>query len=59
MNATSLPKVKKALRNVNLVEARDLLQEVLQMEDATEIHNRLQLFLASHGMEQFIHNPVA
>ncbi len=59
MNATSLPKVKKALRNVNLVEARELLQEVLQMEDATEIHNRLQLFLASHGMEQFIHNPVA
>jgi phosphotransferase system enzyme I (PtsP) len=58
MNATSLPKVKKALRNVNLAEAKDLLQEVLQMEDSAQIHSRLQIFLASHGMEQFIHNPV-
>lgn len=58
MNATSLPKVKKALRNVNLAEARELLQEVLQMEHATEIHKRLEVFLASHGMEQFIHSPV-
>lgn len=58
MNATSLPKVKKALRNVNLAEARALLDEVLLMEEAGQIHSRLQLFLASHGMEQFIHNPV-
>lgn len=59
MNATSLPKVKKALRNVNMAEARELLQEVLQMEEAGSIRERLQHFLASHGMEQFIHNPVA
>lgn len=58
MNATSLPKVKQALRNVNLGESRALLQEVLQMDEAGTIHRRLEQFLAEHGMEKFIHNPV-
>lgn len=58
MNATSLPKVKKALRNVNLIEAKSLLEEVVTMDDAAEIHHRLESFLATHGMEKFIHNPV-
>ena len=58
MNATSLPKVKQALRNVNLGESRALLEEVLQMDDAGSIHRRLEQFLAEHGMEKFIHNPV-
>ena len=58
MNATSLPKVKKALRNVSLVEARELLAAALQREDPAEIHALLERFLAEHGMERFIHNPV-
>jgi len=58
MNATSLPKVKKALRNVHLGEARDLLREVMEMEQASQVHRRLEQFLAEHGMEKFIHNPV-
>ncbi|QFU77494.1 phosphoenolpyruvate--protein phosphotransferase [Halioglobus maricola] len=59
MNATSLPKVKQALRSVNMAESQALLQEVLAMEDAGAIHARLESFLADHGMEKFIHNPVA
>ena len=59
MNATSLPKVKKALRNVSLAEARDLLGEVMGHDDPGAIHARLEQFLAEHGMEKFIHNPVA
>ncbi|TDG15554.1 phosphoenolpyruvate--protein phosphotransferase [Seongchinamella unica] len=59
MNATSLPKVKRALRNVSLVEARALLEEVMQHEYPGAIHARLERFLAEHGMENFIHNPVA
>ena len=59
MNATSLPKVKKALRNVSLVEARELLAEVLEHEEPGAIHMRLERFLTEHGMEKFIHNPVA
>lgn len=58
MNATSLSKVKKALRNVHMGEARELLSEVLLMEEASVIHRRLEHFLADHGMEKFIHNPV-
>ena len=58
MNATSLPKVKKALRNVNMAEARDLLAEVMLLEKAGAVQQRLEHFLAEHGMEKFIHHPV-
>jgi len=58
MNATSLPRVKKALRNVRLSEARDLLEEVMAMEYGLDINRRLEQFLAEHGMEKFIHSPV-
>ena len=58
MNATSLPKVKKALRNVHLGEARDLLEEVMSLDRAGEVHQHLERFLTEHGMEKFIHNPV-
>jgi phosphotransferase system enzyme I (PtsP) len=58
MNATSLPKVKQALRNVDLGESRALLEQVLQMDEAGSINRHLERFLADHGMEKFIHNPV-
>jgi len=58
MNATSLPRVKKALRNLRLSEARDLLEEVMAMEYGLDINRRLEQFLAEHGMEKFIHSPV-
>jgi phosphotransferase system enzyme I (PtsP) len=58
MNATSLPRVKKALRNLHLAEARQLLAEVMAMDEVTAIYQRLERFLAEHGMENFIHNPV-
>ena len=58
MNATSLPKVKKALRNVRIAEAQDLMREVMVLDDASAVHQRLEQFLAEHGMEKFIHNPV-
>jgi phosphotransferase system enzyme I (PtsP) len=58
MNATSLPRVKKALRNLTLAEARQLLAEVMAMDEVTAIYRRLEQFLAEHGMENFIHNPV-
>ncbi len=58
MNATSLPRVKKALRTVRLSEARDLLEEVMAMEYGLDIGRRLEQFLAAHGMEKFIHSPV-
>jgi phosphotransferase system enzyme I (PtsP) len=59
MNATSLPKVKKALRNLNLSDARALHAEVKGLDCALEINQRLESFLTEHGMEKFIHSPVA
>ena len=58
MNSTSLPKVKKALRNINLKESQELLAEVMGMDDAIAVHQRLQRFLTEHGLGQFIHNPL-
>jgi phosphotransferase system enzyme I (PtsP) len=58
MNATSLPKVKQALRSVSLAESEALLAEVMRFEEASAVHQRMQLFLTEHGMGQFIHNPV-
>ncbi len=58
MNATSLPKVKKALRNVRIAEAQELLSEVMELEEASQVRQRLEHFLATHGMEKFIHSPV-
>jgi len=59
MNATSLPRVKKALRNLRLSEACDLLEEVMAMDHGVDINRRLEQFLVAHGMEKFIHSPVA
>ncbi|MEZ5570212.1 MAG: putative PEP-binding protein [Halioglobus sp.] len=58
MNATSLPRVKKALRNISLGEARALLEEVMQLESADLVTARLDAFLRTHGMEKFIHEPL-
>jgi phosphotransferase system, enzyme I, PtsP len=59
MNATSLQKVKKALRNIRLDEAQVLLEEVMLLDHAADVRTRLEDFLSSHGMEKFIHAPVA
>jgi phosphotransferase system enzyme I (PtsP) len=58
MNATSLPRVKKALRNFHMSEARSLLEEVMALDDSAAIHARLEAFLAAHGMRKFIHHPL-
>ena len=59
MNSTSLLKVKKALLNLRRSEARSLLKEVMGLDCAQEVNARLEQFLAQHGMEKFIHSPVA
>tara|TARA_R110001592_G_scaffold363043_1_gene679702 strand:+ start:189530 stop:191797 length:2268 start_codon:yes stop_codon:yes gene_type:complete len=58
MNSTSLPRVKKALRNIKFSDAEELLVEVLLLDDVSAVVQRLQQFLSDHGLEQFIHNPV-
>ena len=59
MNATSLPRVKKALRSVNRTESAALLEEIMALEDGNAIQRRLESALAQRGLEQLIHVPVA
>ncbi len=59
LNATSLPKVKQAVRKLSLREAVEVLEEVMAMDNAAQIQQRLEQSLAEHGLEQFIHNPLA
>ncbi|MEH6608161.1 MAG: phosphoenolpyruvate--protein phosphotransferase [Halioglobus sp.] len=59
MNATSLLKVKKAVRAISYASACELLEEVMMMESAGDVQRRMELVLRERGLAQFIHNPVA
>lgn len=59
MNATSLPRVKKALRAISRDDAADLLGRVMALHDSAEIQKLLEADLVERGLQQFIHNPVA
>ncbi len=59
MNATSLPRVKKALCNVSRAEAGALLEAIMRLDSTEAVHASLEGFLTEHGMENFIHNPLA
>ncbi|MEP1471233.1 MAG: phosphoenolpyruvate--protein phosphotransferase [Halieaceae bacterium] len=59
MNATSLPRVKKALRAISRDDARKLLEQVREMDDSAAIQKALEHDLSQRGLEQFIHKPVS
>ena len=52
MNANNLPRVKSAIRGVSLVRAQSLLNRVLRMGDAEEIHQYLRETLKGLGLGQ-------
>jgi phosphotransferase system enzyme I (PtsP) len=58
MNATNLPKVKWMLRQINLSKAKDLLAELMTIDNPQVIHSSLQLALKSLGLARMI-NPTA
>jgi len=58
MNATNLPKVKWLLRQITLVKARELLGQMMAIDNAQVIHSTLQLALRNLGLGRVI-NPVA
>jgi phosphotransferase system enzyme I (PtsP) len=58
MNATSLPRVKKAIRSVSRAEAVDLLAEVLRLDSSREVQQRLEQLLLDRGLQQFIPPPL-
>ena len=57
MNATNLPKVKWMLRQVNLSKAKELLAELMTIDNPQVIHSSLQLALKNLGLSKM--NPPA
>ena len=58
MNATSLPKVKKVLRNLSMAEALEVLDEIMVMDDEVKIRERLERVLSERGLQKFIPSRV-
>ena len=54
MNATNLPRVKWALRNITLQEARELLDEVLEMDNPRVIRSAMELALRRRGLDKVL-----
>ncbi|MBR9827904.1 MAG: phosphoenolpyruvate--protein phosphotransferase [Oceanospirillales bacterium] len=52
MNSNNLPRVKSAIRGVSLARAQSLLNRVLRMDDAEEIHQYLRQTLKQLGLGQ-------
>ncbi|MHA6578307.1 phosphoenolpyruvate--protein phosphotransferase [Pseudomonas yamanorum] len=58
MNATNLPKVKWMLRQINLSRAKELLAELMTIDNPQVIHSSLQLALKNLGLARMI-NPAS
>ncbi len=56
MSATNLLKVKWILRRITLTRARDMLDMVLQMDNAHVIRSTLELALSKAGIGQILQN---
>ncbi|TWD47427.1 phosphoenolpyruvate--protein phosphotransferase [Pseudomonas sp. SJZ131] len=56
MNATNLPKVKWMLRQINLSKAKELLAELITIDNPQVIHSSLQLALKNLGLAR-LGNP--
>ncbi|MFL1515776.1 phosphoenolpyruvate--protein phosphotransferase [Pseudomonas prosekii] len=56
MNATNLPKVKWMLRQINLSKAKELLAELMTIDNPQVIHSSLQLALKNLGLAR-LGNP--
>jgi len=54
MNSAALLKVKSVIRNVSLDVARDLLDQVMQMEDAQMIRSAVDLTLYNAGVDRLL-----
>lgn len=58
MNATNLPKVKWLLRQISLGKAKELLAQVMSIDNPQVVHSTLQLALRNLGLGRMI-NPAA
>ena len=58
MNATNLPKVKWLLRQISMGKAREILAQLLTIDNPQVVHSSLNLALRNLGLERVI-NPAS
>ncbi len=54
MSARALPRVKWVIRQFNLSYAKELLKQVLKMDDPIEIRNHMEMVIEEHGLAGLI-----
>lgn len=54
MGAASLPVVKGVLRKISMTDARQLLDEVMQLHRASEVRKKLAAGLSRMGLDEFL-----
>ena len=54
MNAATLLKVKSVIRSVSLGAANDLLEQVMQMDDAQMIRSAVDMTLYDSGVDRLL-----
>ena len=57
MNATNLPKVKKAIRGISLEQAENILDEVMVLEDAESVNRCLDRLLSGSDLARHLNLP--
>jgi phosphotransferase system enzyme I (PtsP) len=58
MNATSLPRVKRALRAITAADARALWSELRELDMSDAIQERVDRFLGDRGLAQMVPEPI-
>ncbi len=58
MNATSLPRVKRAIRSITAADARALFEEVRGLDSGQQIERRLEAFMLERDLQQLMPAPV-
>jgi phosphotransferase system enzyme I (PtsP) len=54
MNATNLLKVKSVIRNLTLVQAKELLRRVLELENTDDVKALVDLELSQAGVDRLL-----
>jgi len=59
MNSTALLKVKSVIRSVNYLDAKDLLDSVIKMDDMRAIRKEVDLLLYNSGVDRILRSSLA
>lgn len=58
MNATNLLRVKRAIRNISLKQAREILEKVINLDSAEQVQRQLEVSLSEAGLSNYVHAQI-